>query len=324
MRAENDNLVDSLQNHINEEIKQKDYRLNSKWNKIEDSYLNELVSYFGLNNINIVYQSFKLMFPGVNKTLEECVKRWNEINKKVRIMSEYTGFEELELIKLHMKYHNNWTILGVKLGNRKGNQVKNHFYSMFRKILRKIQKRNYNYSKSRLEHVQALYIIDLIGKYILKPHEMKALSTNRKSKNHVLTLVKTIPYSELQEYKENFKSTFHITTLEELIAEVDKSLAAPQIVAPPVVNPTTPLSVTSLRTLPSPFDTFIIEKSFFENEKLSISGEDKETFIQAITKDLTSSYALSSIKNSQSFNSSLSKTNVKLAGTFRIASNSFK
>ena len=323
MKEENVNFNVPTQNEIFEEKKYKDIISNSNWNQKEDSYLNELVSYFGLSNINIVYQSFGLMFPDAKRTLEECSQRWKEINRKVRMMNEFSGAEELELLKFHMKYHNNWTVLVKKLGNRNGNQVKNHFYSTFRKIVRKILKNNYNYSKSRLEQLQALYIMNLIESYILKPHEMKALATNKKSKNHVHTLVNAIPFSVLQAYKEHFKNTFHVSEINDLIAEVEKSLVPTHIIELPVVNQIPHLNVNSLRTLPSPFNTFNFEKSFLENERLSIPEEEKPSFIKAITKDITSSYSLTSIRNCQSFNSSQCQENQRKEVSFGIASHSF-
>lgn len=245
----------------------------------QDKYLLELVEYFGKEEWDLIYMCLKKKFPEFPKTLEECKKRWEEMKKTYKNSKHFNTLEELNLIKFHNIFHNNWIKLGIQLGNKDPNHVKNHFYSMFRKTIRRISKEKCNLIPSKIIQLQILYNVELIENYLQFPEKMKSLSTNKKNKNYILTLVKALTLEQLSIFKENFKKNNQIESWDKLLIETEKSLRSKN--APHCVLKSTPVDLNFLRLSNDSLKT-LENKGVFESiyEKTGIKNFYKPSKIK--------------------------------------------
>eukprot|EP00826_Nyctotherus_ovalis_P040110 TRINITY_DN3911_c0_g1_i13.p1 TRINITY_DN3911_c0_g1~~TRINITY_DN3911_c0_g1_i13.p1 ORF type:complete len:313 (+),score=67.49 TRINITY_DN3911_c0_g1_i13:236-1174(+) len=198
-------------------------------------YLHTLVDTHGKSNWEKVAMGMKVMFPHMRWAAEMYKEKWLEANDQSAFKHPWTEQEELDILIGYRRYQNKWSSISQALNKRDNNTIKNRFYSILRKIINKI-KRNDLSCNSKLELLEALYMISLIEQCLQNPLSPAELRKKR-GKNYLYSLLKLIKPEDIKKYKDDLQRlNGGNATLEKLWKEFDKEGEDTKQKADPVIS----------------------------------------------------------------------------------------
>lgn len=200
-----------------------------------DQFLHTLVDTHGKSCWEKVAREMKNTFPHMRWSAESCRQKWLEANDQSVFKHPWTEQEEIDMLIGYRRYQNKWSSISQALNKRDNNTIKNRFYSILRKVINKI-KRNDLSCSSKLELLEALYMISLIEQCLQNPLSSAELRKKR-GKNYLYSLLKLIKPEDIKKYKEDLqRQNGDEATLEKLWKEFDKEGESVEQRASPAIS----------------------------------------------------------------------------------------
>lgn len=264
--------ISSKKHSMEQEIEAQE-REDADWSNSKDDYLRMLVSIHGEEEWEIIASKMKERFPGQTRLVADCRERWDSYLDPAILKQVWSDKEELEMLLAHKKFGNRWTEVATELKGKTNNNIKNKFYCIFRKVKSKILLRDYGYA-SRMELLEIVYMASIMEHYLSRPLHSSERK-GRRGKNFIYTLLQSLKYDDVQEYKaelekrmgspisledlwtERIGSLIHInlTPVEDShpVAQVNSSPPNPQLkVTSPLDEGVTAQAMIGAYTLPMP------------------------------------------------------------------------